>query len=141
MVKSKEKRQRIRLESQVQRLLHKDNGVTAHFDYHIKMNSAEHTVELRLLTFNPVHDDYMLLRKVSGASSIDCLQAILSYLREYPFAKTEYSYTVNWKLKHEKGGMHQSYFRGTSEAEVLNKFLHEKNAADYEFSIHQNPIS
>ena len=142
MAKTKGKKQRIRLESQIQRLLRKDNGVTAHFDFHIKMNSPENTVELHLLTFNPVHDNYMLLSKVSGASSINCLEQVLAYLNKDRSAQTEYSYTVNWKdMKSESKKQHQSYFRGTSEEEVLKKFFHEKNAEDYEFSIHKNPIT
>lgn len=137
---AKGKKQRIRLESQIQRLLHKDNGVTAHFDYKIHMNSNKNTVELNLLTFNPIHDDYMLLHTVSGKSSIECLKDMLMYLRAEAQNQKEYSFTVSWKKKGTED-TYLSYFRGHNEEEVLSKFLHEKKSDEYEFSVKVNPIT
>jgi hypothetical protein len=137
---AKNKKERIRLESQLQRLLHQDNGVTAHFDYRIQMNSAKNTVELHLLTFNPVHDDYMLLHKTKGPSAIDCLQEMHDYIRQQKNLGKEKSFTISWS-KSGEGEKHQSYFRGKNEEEVLQKFLHEKRAEDYEFTVRENPIS
>ncbi|MBL4710148.1 MAG: hypothetical protein JKY48_17090 [Flavobacteriales bacterium] len=137
---SKGKKKRIRLESQIQQLLQRDNGVTAHFDYKINMNSIKNTIELNLLTFNPIHDDYMLLRKESGRSAIECLESMYAYIRKDEKRKNENSYTISWKQK-GSSEMHHSYFRGTSEKEVMNKFLHEKKAEGYEFSIKMNPIT
>ncbi len=137
---AKGKKNRIRLESQIQQLLQKDNGVTAHFDYKINMNSKKNTVELNLLTFNPIHDDYMLLRKVSASSAIECLENMHRYILKDKARKNENSYTITWKQK-DSDEEHQSYFRGTSKKEVMNKFLHEKKAEGYEFSIKLNPIT
>jgi hypothetical protein len=137
---AKGKKTRIRLESQIQQLLQKDNGVTAHFDYKINMNSKKRTIELNLLTFNPVYDDYMLLRKESGSSAIECLDQMRRYLIKKEVQKNENSYTITWQQK-GLDESHKSYFRGTSEKEVMNKFLHEKKADDYEFSIKLNPIT
>lgn len=135
------KKNRIRLESEIQRLLQKDNGVTSHFDYKIHMNSKKNTVELNLLTFNPIHDDYMLLRKEMGSSAIECLENLLDYLNSENLNKEEHSFTISWKKKGENDKTHLSYFRGHSEEEVLSKFLHEKKTDDYEFSIKMNPIT
>ena len=96
---AKGKKTRIRLESQIQQLLQKDNGVTAHFDYKINMNSKKNTVQLNLLTFNPIHDDYMLLRKVNGSSAIECLENMHQYILKDEARKDENSYTITWKQK------------------------------------------
>jgi hypothetical protein len=135
------KKQRIRLESKIQHLLHKDNGVSAHFDYRIHMNSRKNTVELHLLTFNAVYDDYMLLHKVAGKSSIDCLTEMLDYLEKENRSKVEYSFTIEWKRKDREEEAYQSYFRATSEKEALEKFLHEKKASDYFYTVKMNPIT
>ena len=138
---SKGKKERIRLESQIQKTVHQDNGVTTHFDYKINMNSKKNTIELNVLTFNPMHDDYMLLRKKKGSSAIVCLEDVLHYLQSKITEKAEYSYTVTWNKISDSREKHLSYFRGRSEEEVLRKFLHEKDAESYEFSIKQNPIT
>lgn len=135
------KKIRIRLESKIQKMLQQDNGVTAHFDYKINMNSKKNTVELNLLTFNPIHDDYMLLRRDSGQSAIECLEKVLIYVKTKKENQKEYSFTVSWKKKEGEDQTHLSYFRAHSEEEVLSKFLHEKNSEDYEFSIKMNPIT
>src|SRR5690554_1893563 len=126
------KKHRIRLESEIQRYFRNDNGVTTHFDYRIRMNSAKNTVVLNLLTFNPVHDDFLLFHKVSGKSAIDCLEKMLKYIRQDDIAKTEYSYTVSWRPKGSNEEMHLSYFRAKTKEAVIEKFLHEKKAEDYE---------
>jgi hypothetical protein len=36
---------------------------------------------------------------------------------------------------------HISYFRAADESQAKAKFLHEKEAAEYEFTILRNPIS
>ena len=136
---AKNKTKRIRLESQIQKMLHRDNGVTSHFDYHIHINS-KNTVELHLLTFNPIHDDYMLLHSALGKSSIDCLEKMIGYIQQKHLAEEEKSFTISWK-KLNDGQTYQSYFRGKSEEEVLQKFLHEKNPEEFEFNIRQNPIT
>ena len=134
------KNKRIRLESKIQRLLQHDNGVTSHFDYHIHMNSKKNTIELNLLTFNPVHDEYMLLNSVFGKSSIDCLEKMEAYLMQEKFDRTEKSFTISWQKSGDEGE-HKSYFRGTSEEQVIQKFLHEKNPEEFEFSIKENPLT
>lgn len=134
------KNKRIRLESQIQRLLQRDNGVTSHFDYRIHMNSKKNTVELNLLTFNSIHDEYMLLHTEFGKSSIDCLEKMLVYLQQEKIILREKSYTITWSRKGDEQ-KHLSYFSGINEESVIQKFLHEKNHEEYEFSIKENPIT
>jgi hypothetical protein len=104
------------------------------------MVSDNETIKLNLLTYNPTHQNYMLLTSVSGKSSIDCLVKLLAYLKELYNPQSRYSFTIEW----QKTGdplKHISYFRALNEDEAKAKFLHEKNEAEYQFTILKNPIS
>ena len=65
---------------------------------------------------------------------------MLDYLQKEKETGVVYTYTIVWSKKGEEG-RYTSYFRGTNEKEVINKFLHEKNKDDYNFEITQNPLS
>ena len=93
------KLQQIRLQHQIVGILKNDNGVSCHFDYHINMMSDDETIKLNLLTYNPAHENYMLLHSTSGKSSIHCLERMQTYLTEFYNPKFLYSFTIEWKKK------------------------------------------
>lgn len=128
------------MQHEIGEMLRTDNGVSCHFDYHINMMSDDETVKLNLLTFNPKHNEYMLLHTVKGNSSIHCLELMKLYVQTLTRESTKYSYTITWRRKGESDP-HISYFHASSEDDALSKFLHEKNPSDYEFEIKQNPIA
>lgn len=134
------KLKQIRLQHEIVELLKQDNGVSCHFDYHVNMMSDSETIKLNLLTYNPGHENYMLLHSVSGKSSIDCLERMLKYLNEFYNPQFLYSFTIEWKKKGDPL-KHVSYFRAKDENEARTKFLHEKNESEYAFTILKNPIS
>jgi hypothetical protein len=133
------KLEQLRLQHAISNLLYKDNGVSSHFDYHVNLMSDDETIKLNLLTYNQKHDEYMLFLTVLGTSSIDCLKKMLEYIKNNNAAR-ENSYTITWKKTGEIDS-HKSYFAAKTEGEAIGKFLHEKNATDYEYSIELNPMS
>lgn len=140
MARIEKKLEQIRLQHKITEILWKDNGVSSHFDYHVNPVSDEHTIKLNLLTYNPRHDEYMLLHSTAGSSSLVCLQKMMDYLKAKHTTKTKYSFTITWRKSNEEED-HKSYFVATSEEEATLKFLHEKNANDYEFEIEMNPLT
>lgn len=134
------KLEQIRLQHQIVEILKNDNGISCHFDYHINMMSDDETIKLNLLTYNPGHENYMLLHSVSGKSSIHCLKLMLAYLKEFYNLQFLYSFTIEWKKKGDPL-KHISYFRAIDEDEVRTKFLHEKQESEYEYNILRNPIA
>lgn len=140
MARIDQKLEHIQLQHWIGEMLRNDNGVSCHFDYHVNLLSDTETVRLNLLTFNPRHNEYMLLHTVSGGSSIACLQKMLSYLEGSQKSKIQYSFTVKWRRKGAENWV-SSYFTASEKEEAEKKFLHEKSAADYEYSIVQNPVA
>lgn len=140
MGKIDRKLQQIRLQHKILNILQEDNGVSCHFDYHVNLISDEETVKLNLLTYNPKHDEYMLLHTTKATSSLACLEKMLAYIQSMHHAQTNYSFTINWSKKGSDEN-HVSYFMGTSKEDAEAKFLHEKNKEDYDYEILQNPIS
>lgn len=140
MGKIDKKLEQIRLQHQIMELLRQDNGVSCHFDYHINPVSDDETIKLNLLTYNPRHNEYMLLNMVKGSSAIDCLQKMLSFIEGMMKQTQLYSFTIRWKRKnHDQQFV--SYFRAPDEKSAELKFLHEKDPDAYEYSIERNPIS
>lgn len=140
MGKIDRKLEHIRLQHQIMELLRRDNGVSCHFDYHVNPVSDEETVKLNLLTYNPRHNEYMLFHSEKGKSSVDCLYKMLAFINENRKQTQLYSFTIRWRTKPD-GPWVMSYFRAADERGAELKFLHEKNAADYEYQIEKNPIS
>ncbi|MCB0738336.1 MAG: hypothetical protein KDC92_12535 [Bacteroidetes bacterium] len=140
MPRIQKKLEQIRLQHKVSKILWKDNGVSTHFDYHVNLMSEEETIQLNVLTYNERHDEYMLLHTTRGASSIECLKRMLEYLEKQTASGVIYTFTIEWR-KNGEGDKHISYFRARSTEEATQKFFHEKNRSDYEFSITQNPLS
>lgn len=134
------KLKQIQLQHQIVEILKNDNGVSCHFDYHINMMSDEETIKLNLLTYNPAHQNYMLLHSAAGKSSIHCLEKMEQFLHEFYNPEFLYSFTIEWKKKGETT-KHISYFRAIDEASATEKFLHEKNEEEYEYAVHKNPIA
>ncbi len=134
------KLEQIRLQHQIMEILRKDNGVRCHFDYHVNPVSEDETVKLNLLTYNPKHNEYMLLHCTTGKSSIDCLNKMIVEINALQDQSQFYSFTIKWTKKSD-GILHVSYFRATDERSAELKFLHEKNASDYTYTIEKNPIS
>ncbi len=140
MAKIDKKLEQIKLQHDISEILRSDNGVSAHFDYHVNLLLESEGVKLNLLTYNQKHNEYMLLHSTLGASSIECLNKMLSYIQTFKQQGRNYSFTVQWEKSGDKI-KHTSYFWGRSEEEVRQKFLHEKNIDMYEFTIVQNPVS
>ena len=114
--------------------------MSSHFDYHVNLMSGEETIKLNLLTYNKRHDEYMLFHTVKGKSSIECLERMLAYIEEHHDGGDEKSYTITWSKKGDSETV-KSYFMADSEEEAIEKFLHEKNADDYDYSCELNPLS
>jgi len=133
------KLQQIKYQHQIGEILHDDNGVSCHFDYHVNLMSDDETIKLNLLTYNERHDEYMLMHTTKGSSSLDCLNKMLDYVQSTRSERRDNSYTVSWKREGDVN-IHKSYFRASSEAEAQKKFFHEKEADAYEVvNIVQNP--
>jgi Lhr-like helicase len=140
MTKSFDKKlEQLQLQHTIYNILHKDNGVSSHFDYHVNIMSDDETIRLNLLTYNEKHKEYMLFHTVLGTSSIDCLTKMLNYIKSKS-SKIENSYTIKW-TKSGDNTPHQSYFTGKNEEEAVLKFLHEKNKEDYTYNVVLNPVS
>ncbi len=140
MTKSFDKKlEQLKMQHAIFKILHSDNGVSSHFDYHVNLMSSSETIKLNVLTYNEKHNEYMLFHTVYGSSSLDCLQKMLDYI-ESKSNSIENSYTITWNKAGDEE-RHQSYFSATSEAEAEAKFLHEKDKEDYEYSIQLNPVS
>jgi len=134
------KLEQIRMQHQISEILWKDNGVSSHFDYHVNLVSDNDTIKLNLLTYNPKHDEYMLLHSTTGSSSVVCLHKMLDYLKLKHTTNTVYTFTIKWQKKDEND-KHISYFVAINEEEAKRKFLHEKNPNHYDFTIEMNPLS
>lgn len=140
MARIEKKLEQIRLQHKISELLWKDNGVSSHFDFHVNMVSDDETIKLNLLTYNPKHDEYMLLHSVSGSSSVNCLKSMFDYLKTKRASQEKYTFTFRWK-KIGEDEEHISYFRASDKEEASIKFLHEKNPNNYEFSVEMSPVS
>jgi len=140
MGKIDRKLQQIRIQHEILNILSEDNGVSCHFDYHVNLISDNETVKLNLLTYNPKHDEYMLLHTVKSTSSLACLKKMLEYIKSLQQTEQNYSFTITWSRKGQSN-KHTSYFVASTEVEAEQKFLHEKNMDDYDYKIVQNPIS
>ena len=128
---------KIELESKIQAIIEEDNhsNNTVHFYYE---ESAEHGVDLSIITHNPVHNTNFLFHKSWGVTEELALQNALQYLSTH--RNTENSYTVEWSETDKK--LTTSYFTGRDPFAVLNKFYHGKNPNKFQiFLIKLNPIS
>jgi hypothetical protein len=135
------KLKQLQLQHHILTNLNRDNGVSCHFDYHINLNSDTETVKLNLLTYNPRHNEYMLFHTVKGASSLDCLEKLMDYISNQRKSNQLKSFTIEWNRKSDIENKHKSYFYASSEEDALQKFLHEKDSSEYQYTIFQNPLS
>lgn len=140
MSKIDKKLEQIQLQHEISEILHQDNGVSCHFDYHVNLLSDYETIKLNVLTYNKRHNEYMLLHTVKGTSSIDCLTKTVTFLNQKDHRSTLHSFSVKWqKLGDET--KYTSYFMAVDEDEALAKFLHEKDAKEYTYEVIQNPVA
>ncbi len=140
MIKSFDKKlEQLKLQHTIYNLLHKDNSVSSHFDYHVNIMSDNETITLNLLTYNEKHNEYMLFHTVFGTSSLDCLTKMLQCIKTKSQSR-ENSYTIIWN-KNGENKTHNSYFFAKDEDTAIHKFLHEKNKDDYVYKIVLNPVS
>ncbi len=128
----------IDLESRIEKIIDEDNlpSCTVHFKYE---PSIENTVELSIITHNPVHKTDFLLYKSWGLTEQLALESAYRYLSTH--RNEEQVFTVQWKRKGNTT-TNTSYFSGHDMSEVLDKFYHGKNKREFIiFYIKLNPIS
>lgn len=140
MSKIDKKLEQIQLQHEISEILHQDNGVSCHFDYHVNLLSDYETIKLNVLTYNKRHNEYMLLHTVKGTSSIDCLTKTVTFLNQKDHRSTLHSFSVKWQ-KLGDVTKYTSYFMAVDEDEALAKFLHEKDAKEYTYEVIQNPVA
>lgn len=129
---------RIKLESDIIKKVHADNGSTVHFEWEEVGNDLGY--KLNLYTFNPVHNQTFLCHSVQERTKLGCLEEMHHYMTTHE-DMGEQSWTVIWR---EKGSNEQitSYFRGKNERVVLDKFYHGKDEDTIVLSeLKLNPIS
>lgn len=130
----------LKLQHDIIYALKSDNSISCHFDYHVNLMSDDETVKLNLLTYNPRHNEYMLFHSVLGSSSLNCLEKMKSFVNTTKTRVELNSFTITWSKKDDDKQI-KSYFIAENEREAISKFLHEKNADEYTFSIELNPVS
>ena len=137
------KENRFQLESEIITLVFEDNRNTVHFDYHVNIDDDQNSIRLDLYTRNSRNKEIFLLHNTSGTSSHDVLRKMLEYLKNHHKTSAEKkSYTVHWvSKKNSSGKKNTSYFFENSEEEVRKKFFYNKNKADFDIEIRENPIS
>jgi hypothetical protein len=105
------------------------------FEFQKKRNA----VCLRLLTYNPMHEQHFLFHEVSSDSEGEALREMLKYVRYHK--EEESSYTIQWSLIGEHK-LHTSYFRAEDVLGALNKFYYNRDPNGVVvFSVILNPIS
>lgn len=130
----------IKLESEIMKKVHADNGATVHFNWDVtttesgedeSVSSSPHFEEyvefytLELITFNPLHEEPFLCHTVKGKSKHNCLKEMRDYIVSHEDLGIQ-SWTIEWMYK-GKHGAFTSYFSGKDEEDVLNKFYHGKD--------------
>ena len=104
-----------------------------------EFRELEGQIRLDLITVSPRHQQSFLFRYETGRDQVECLQKMLSYVRN--FRDTESSYTLQWCTRGDKE-LHTSYFRAHNPYEALDKlyFSRDLNTLTV-FSVVLNPSS
>ena len=104
-----------------------------------EFRELEGQIRLDLITVSPRHQQSFLFRYETGRDQVECLQKMLSYVRN--FRDTESSYTLQWCTRGDKE-LHTSYFRAHNPYEALDKlyFSRDLNTLTV-FSVVLNPNS
>ena len=129
-------------ESRIERLIHKQNKCTVHFEYDQAMSGNLPTPdkELKVVTYNPEHKQHFLLGTFTGEDEADAARKAWEHVSKNEDGK-KYNFTIKW-YKKDDGKEHQSYFWARSIERALFKFDHEKNRDDFVIlSVDLNPES
>ena len=129
------------LEKQISDIINKDNGCTAHFIWDLKpcfRNNPEGSLELKVVTLNPVHSTHFLLHKVVKTvypdtnidkTTCDLLNDVIKVLLEKNKDQLLH-YAVGWRDTSHTSTRFKtitSYFSGNSFKEIIEKFFFEKD--------------
>ena len=124
----------LKLESQIQTRVFKDNGRTVHFEY----DHVNKMVTVR--TMDPHNGETFLMKHTYGTSLENALGKVIKYLSS--FGDEEIQFTVLWNKKGEGGSAQTSYFFCTDMLDVCNKFFHDRVKDEYViYSIEMTPIA
>ena len=111
------------------------SGVSVHFEYSDSADGVKATVT----TFNPVHETKFILEKATADNKAAALKMILEKIEAT--SGSNYTYSMEWSRKSD-GKNQISHFSANDFEEVLDKFWHEKNKADYDiWLIRKNPVA
>ncbi len=106
---------------------------------HFQIEKKKSKVILRLITFNPLHNQSFLFHTVSSDSEMEAYREMLSYVQYHK--EEESSYTIQWSLLGENK-LHTSYFRANTILGALDKLYFERDPNTINvFSVMLNPIS
>lgn len=125
----------LQLEHDIASFINKDNGATVHFEYSVESFAS---VTASAYTVNPNSKEVFLLKTVRTNTKELALEEILEYVKNQ---KGTNSFTVIWSKVNE-AKTYTSYFLCHDVIDVVKKFYHKKNSADYVvYEIKLNPIS
>ena len=94
---------------------------------------------LRLVTFNPIHNQSFLFHSVEADSEMEAYRQMLRYVQYHK--EEESSYTIQWSLLGENK-LHTSYFRANNILGALDKLYFDRDPNGIiVFSVMLNPIS
>lgn len=105
----------LRLEYEIFKYIDINNDCFTHFEY--SFDNKNH--KLKIITYNRIHQKAFLLKDFEGISRCDVYNKAFDYIKD--IIKIEKNYVVDWTDIPSKK-QYRSFFRGTSQEEVLSKF-------------------
>jgi hypothetical protein len=106
---------------------------------HFQVERINDKVILRLMTFNPIHNQSFLFHSVSSDSEMEAYREMLGYVQYHK--EEESSYTIQWSLLGENK-LYTSYFRANTILGALDKLYFDRDPNTINvFSVMLNPIS
>lgn len=106
---------------------------------HFNVQKKRGTVILRLITFNPIHNQSFLFHSVQSESEMEAYREMLRYVQYHK--EEESSYTIQWSLLGENK-LYTSYFRANTILGALDKLYFDRDPNTINvFSVMLNPIS
>ena len=129
------------LEREISEKIQKDNGCLAHFIWEYNpasIKNSSHTLELKIVTINPTHNNHFLLHKVTkcitdprdNIDDVYCeiLNEVIEILNKKSQGNIIY-YAIGWRdISNEdlKFKTVTSYFSGKNFKDIMEKFYFEK---------------
>jgi hypothetical protein len=141
----------IKIQSDIQNMLNSDNGVTVHFE---KSKFQKDGVKIKVITYNPKHDNFFLLCEQTHNTEIQAWGSVLENIRQLqsvlkgdvnekdgsPNVNVGNSYTIVWSDRDNK--RHTSYFYAKNEIKALEKLHYGKTEDSLTvFEVKLNPMS